>query len=182
MLLQTLALIHHITTMLFGIFLSAFFLGTKQDRKNILLLLSTGAISGLLYYPVVLALGTSWADPIYPLLVHLPLFLLLVFYYKYRWLPALVSILTAYLCCQFSNWAGILAVSYTHLVKAAQSRDHTAHTGGDILIFGNVDSHRVGGVWILAYGPQVQSFSRMVQEIGRRQGNDDCQIGQEAIG
>ena len=111
MLLQALTLIHHITTMLFGIFLSAFFLGAKQDRKNILLLLSTGAVSGLLYYPVVLALGTSWADPIYPLLVHLPLFLLLVFYYKYRWLPALVSILTAYLCCQFSNWAGILAFS-----------------------------------------------------------------------
>ena len=66
MLLQALTLIHHITTMLFGIFLSAFFLGAKQDRKNILLLLSTGAISGLLYYPVVLALGTSWADPIYP--------------------------------------------------------------------------------------------------------------------
>ena len=111
MLLQALTLIHHITTMLFGIFLSAFFLGAKQDKKNILLLLSTGAVSGLLYYPVVLALGTSWADPIYPLLVHLPLFLLLVFYYKYRWLPALVSILTAYLCCQFSNWAGILAFS-----------------------------------------------------------------------
>ncbi|MCC2825945.1 GHKL domain-containing protein [Faecalicatena orotica] len=115
MLLQALALIHHITTMLFGIFLSAFFLGAKQDRKNILLLLSTGAVSGLLYYPVVLALGTSWADPIYPLLVHLPLFLLLVFYYKYRWLPALVSILTAYLCCQFSNWAGILAFSICSL-------------------------------------------------------------------
>lgn len=115
MLIQTLALIHHITTMLFGIFLSAFFLGAKQDRKNILLLLSTGAVSGLLYYPVILALGASWADPIYPLLVHLPLFLLLVFYYKYRWLPALVSILTAYLCCQFSNWAGILAFSICEL-------------------------------------------------------------------
>lgn len=113
MLLQALMLIHHITTMLFGIFLSAFFLGVKQERKNILLLLSVGAVSGLLYYPCILLLGESIADPIYPLLVHLPLLLVLVFHYKFRWLPALISILTAYLCCQFSNWAGIFLLSLT---------------------------------------------------------------------
>ena len=49
MLLQALTLIHHITTMLFGIFLSAFFLGAKQDKKNILLLLSTGAVLSLIH-------------------------------------------------------------------------------------------------------------------------------------
>ena len=45
MLLQALTLTHHITTMLFGIFLSAFFLGVKQERKNVLLLLSVGALT-----------------------------------------------------------------------------------------------------------------------------------------
>jgi hypothetical protein len=40
MVLQILTYTHHTTTMLFGIFLSAFFLGVKQDKKNILQLLS----------------------------------------------------------------------------------------------------------------------------------------------
>ena len=111
MLLQALTLTHHITTMLFGIFLSAFFLGVKQERKNVLLLLSVGLICLLLYIPCILLLGETYTDPIYPLLVHLPLLLVLVFHYKFRWLPALISILTAYLCCQFSNWIGILFLS-----------------------------------------------------------------------
>lgn len=33
MLLQILTYTHHLTTMLFGIFLSAFFLGVKQNKK-----------------------------------------------------------------------------------------------------------------------------------------------------
>ena len=87
MLLQALTLTHHITTMLFGIFLSAFFLGVKQERKNVLLLLSVGLICLLLYIPCTLLLGETYTDPIYPLLVHLPLLLVLVFHYKFRWLP-----------------------------------------------------------------------------------------------
>ena len=34
MLLQILTYTHRLTTMLFGIFLSAFFLGVKQNKKN----------------------------------------------------------------------------------------------------------------------------------------------------
>lgn len=113
MLLQALTLTHHITTMLFGIFLSAFFLGVKQERKNVLLLLSVGLICLLLYIPCTLLLDETYTDPIYPLLVHLPLLLVLVFHYKFRWLPAFISILTAYLCCQFSNWIGLSALTLT---------------------------------------------------------------------
>ena len=64
MLLQALTLTHHITTMLFGIFLSAFFLGVKQERKNVLLLLSVGLICLLLYIPCILLLGETYTDPI----------------------------------------------------------------------------------------------------------------------
>lgn len=49
MVLQILTYTHHTTTMLFGIFLSAFFLGVKQDKKNILQLLSLAVVSGILY-------------------------------------------------------------------------------------------------------------------------------------
>lgn len=44
MLLQILTYTHHLTTMLFGIFLSAFFLGVKQNKKNVCILLGGGAV------------------------------------------------------------------------------------------------------------------------------------------
>ena len=44
MLLQILTYTHHLTTMLFGIFLSAFFLGVKQNKKNVCILLGGGQL------------------------------------------------------------------------------------------------------------------------------------------
>lgn len=113
MVLQILTYMHHTTTMLFGIFLSAFFLGVKQDKKNILQLLSLAVVSGILYVLCVLLFGTETVDQIYPLIVHVPLLCILVLHYKFRVLPSLISIFTAYLCCQCSNWMGLFALSVT---------------------------------------------------------------------
>ncbi len=113
MVLQILTYTHHTTTMLFGIFLSAFFLGVKQDKKNILQLLSLAVVSGILYVLCVLLFGTETVDQIYPLIVHVPLLCILVLHYKFRVLPSLISIFTAYLCCQCSNWMGLFALSVT---------------------------------------------------------------------
>ena len=113
MVLQILTYTHHTTTMLFGIFLSAFFLGVKQDKKNILQLLSLAVVSGILYVLCVLLFGTETVDQIYPLIVHAPLLFVLVLHYKFRILPSLISIFTAYLCCQCSNWMGLFALFVT---------------------------------------------------------------------
>ena len=102
---------HHITTMLFGIFLSAFFLGVKQNRHNVLVLSIDAIASGLLYVLVSVFFGSGPADQLYPLLVHLPLFFVLTLYYNFRYLPSLISIMTAYLCCQCSNWIGLFVLS-----------------------------------------------------------------------
>lgn len=99
--------------MLFGIFLSAFFLGVKQDKKNILQLLSLAFVSGILYVLCVFLFGTETVDQIYPLIVHAPLLFVLVLYYKFRVLPSLISIFTACLCCQCSNWMGLFALALT---------------------------------------------------------------------
>ena len=82
MVLQILTYTHHTTTMLFGIFLSAFFLGVKQDKKNILQLLSLAVVSGILYVLCVLLFGTETVDQIYPLIVHAPLLFVLVLHYR----------------------------------------------------------------------------------------------------
>lgn len=113
MILEILTYTHNITTMLFGIFLSAFFLGVKKDKKNVWKLLLLAVISGGLYMVCVSLLGPEMVDQIYPLIVHVPLLLMLVFYYKFRLLPSLSSIFTAYLCCQCSNWIGLFVLSIT---------------------------------------------------------------------
>ena len=113
MILQILTYTHHTTTMLFGIFLSAFFLGVKQDKKNVLQLLLLAVASGMLYIVSAFCFGTAAADQIYPLIVHVPLLCVLVLHYKFRPLPSLISIFTAYLCCQCSNWVGLFALSLT---------------------------------------------------------------------
>ena len=111
MILEILTYTHNITTMLFGIFLSAFFLGVKKDRTNVGKLLLLAVISGGLYMVCVSVLGPEMVDQIYPLIVHVPLLLMLVLYYKFRILPSLISIFTAYLCCQCSNWMGLFVLS-----------------------------------------------------------------------
>lgn len=113
MILEILTYTHNITTMLFGIFLSAFFLGVKKDKTNVGKLLLLAVISGGLYMVCVSVMGPEMVDQIYPLIVHVPLLLMLVLYYKFRILPSLISIFTAYLCCQCSNWMGLFVLSVT---------------------------------------------------------------------
>ena len=49
MILEILTYTHNITTMLFGIFLSAILLGVKKDKTNVGKLLLLAVISGIIY-------------------------------------------------------------------------------------------------------------------------------------
>ena len=77
MLIEILAVIHNLSTLLFGIFISAFFLGVKQNRHNMITLLLFFCADGLLYLTVAFLINDSFARQIYPLIVHLPLTLFL---------------------------------------------------------------------------------------------------------
>lgn len=59
MILRILTYTHNITTMLFGIFLSAFFLGVKKDRTNVGKLLLLAVISGGLIYGLRICAGSG---------------------------------------------------------------------------------------------------------------------------
>ena len=67
MLLQILTYTHHLTTMLFGIFLSAFFLGVKQNKKNVCILLGGGAVSGLFFLICNTVFGSLFTEAVYPI-------------------------------------------------------------------------------------------------------------------
>ncbi len=113
MLLQALSVVHNATTLLFGVYISAAFLGIRMNRKNggrlLLFSLAVGAVYVLSYA----LLGTEGTQKVYPLIVHIPLVLFLSLYYKYKPALAALSVLTAYLCCQISNWLGLLAMTVT---------------------------------------------------------------------
>lgn len=110
---QILSFIHNLTTMLFGIYISAFFLGVKQNRKNILTLFLFFLCEGILYIINFLLLGTAVTDRLYAIIIHLPLILFLILYYRYPVISSCISVFSAYLCCQLSNWTGLLALTIT---------------------------------------------------------------------
>ncbi len=113
MLVQILSFIHNVTTMVFGIFISAFFLGVKQNSRNSLILLGVCAFEGLLYIASSLLFGESITRWCYALIIHVPLIIFLILYYKYPIISSCISVFSAYLCCQLSNWVGLLMLSIT---------------------------------------------------------------------
>ena len=113
MLVQILSAIHGITTMLFGIYCSAFFLGVKPNRKNIMTLFLLFSGQGCLYIIGFLLFRETLANMSYPLIVHFPLILFLTYHYKYPLISSAISVFSAYLCCQISNWVGLFALAVT---------------------------------------------------------------------
>lgn len=99
--------------MLFGIYISAFFLGVKRNRKNILTLFLLFSCVGIIYIINILLLGMAVTDRLYAIIIHLPLIMFLILYYKYPIISSCISVLSAYLCCQLSNWIGLLALAIT---------------------------------------------------------------------
>lgn len=99
--------------MLFGIYISAFFLGVKQNRKNIFMLFLLFSFVGIMYIVSFFLLGMSVTERLYAVIIHLPLILFLSLYYKYPVIPSCISVFSAYLCCQLSNWIGLLVLGLT---------------------------------------------------------------------
>ncbi len=104
--------------LLYGTLLTIGFAGgciSKRERYEVAvlcaLLLAAQAVSYILW-------GLEITRKLYPLISHLPTFLVLVFRFKRPWGVALTSILTAYFCCQLPQW--IATVSH-HLFGTKQS-------------------------------------------------------------
>lgn len=110
-----LSFIHNATTLLFGVYISAAFLGIRMHRKNILSLLGFSSAVGFIHALIYVCFGADFSVQIYPLIIHLPLILFLAFYYKYKVLRSALSVSTVYMCCQISKWLGLVAKEITRL-------------------------------------------------------------------
>lgn len=105
---------HDATTLLFGVFVSAAFLGIRMEKREVASLLCFSLVFGAASVGVTLALGASASKQLYPLLVHVPLAAFLTLRFKQRPLACVVAVLIAYLCCQMSNWVGLAVLSVAH--------------------------------------------------------------------
>lgn len=109
----TLTFVHGSIVLLFGITLSAAFAGIRNVRENIPVFARLYVLCGLLQALATILFSEAYVWKLYPIITHLPLILLLRLYYHKPLPTALASTFTAYLCCQPSKWAGVLALHIT---------------------------------------------------------------------
>ena len=108
--MDILGLINYAFVLMYGTFLTVGFAGgctSKKERREVVVLSVILLAAQTLFY---LLLGVELTKRLYPLISHLPLFLMLVLRFKRPWGVALASILTAYFCCQLPRWIGTLTL------------------------------------------------------------------------
>lgn len=99
--------------LIFGLFLSTFIAGGWNSPWQKKLIFILCPVFLMLQSPCWLILGVETTKRLYPLIVHLPLVLILIFVLKKRFGIALVSVCTAYLCCQLPRWVNLSIAALT---------------------------------------------------------------------
>ena len=95
---------------LFGSILSASFCNVLVTRRSRLIIWSCMTLLLLMQSWMYVWWDAAFWRRIYPLIVHLPLVLILYILTR-RLLWSVISVLTAYLCCQLRRWIALLAVT-----------------------------------------------------------------------
>lgn len=113
-LLHILELFNHGLVLLYGVLLSAQIAGgwdsPVQRRRLVGLCPVLLAVQAVLWY----LFGNEAVRQLYPLITHLPLILALIFLLKKTPGVAVVSVATAYLCCQLPRWVSLAVESLLH--------------------------------------------------------------------
>lgn len=95
---------------IFGIVLSAAFCDLEWTHRRKIVFVVGTVLMLALQGVVSLHWSTGFARYLYPLITHLPLWLLLAAMTRELLWP-LVAVLTAYLCCQLRRWAALLVIA-----------------------------------------------------------------------
>lgn len=96
------------TLLLFGVFVSAAILCIPFNRKNIVILLAFCIGANILQIGFYFLIGLKGTQGLYPFITHIPSLLLYCLFYKRKILSSTFAIMSAYLCCQLSQWLSIL--------------------------------------------------------------------------
>ena len=110
---NALSLFNYGLVLIYGLFLSEEIAGgwtTTTQRNLFFISCPVLLLNQILCY---VALGIDTTKQLYPLIVHLPLIVILILALKKSIGVAIVSVCTAYLCCQLPHWGGIALTSLT---------------------------------------------------------------------
>ena len=94
---------------LFGIVLSAAFCNIRWTRRNVCCMVASTLAIFLIQGIVYLGIDPALGPYLYPLHTHLPLAITLCLLSHERLWPV-ISVLTAYLCCQLRRWLALVCV------------------------------------------------------------------------
>lgn len=97
----------------FGAFLSISIAGGCRSRREWIMVLTVSPLLLLLQGMSLYLLGLDATKELYPFMAHIPLFLLLVFVLGRPMGISLVSVCTAYLCCQLPRCGGMALAALT---------------------------------------------------------------------
>jgi len=102
-----LVVVNYVLVLIYGLFLSIHISGGWETRKQKRLIYALCPLLLLIQCPFWIIWGVETAKRLYPLITHLPLVLILILGFKKRVGVALVSVFTAYLCCQLPRWVNL---------------------------------------------------------------------------
>lgn len=106
-------LIRYGLTALFGILLSVNF-AVADKQKHFYIKLTVFSLITLAFQSLcAVFFRYRFTAQIYPLTTHLPLVVFLVIAFKQTWLTAVVSVLSAYLCCQIPRWISAITTLFS---------------------------------------------------------------------
>ena len=114
MILRILSSVNYGCVLIFGILLSAGISGGCETKRQKWVIALACPVFLALQISLRAAFGLDLVEKIYPVLVHLPLILLLIFALGRSPGIALVSVYTAYLCCELPNWVRMVITEATH--------------------------------------------------------------------
>lgn len=120
MVLRILSSVNYGCVLVFGTLLSAEISGgceTPRQKRLVALMCPVFLALQVLLHAVF---GLETVKKLYPVIVHLPLMLLLVFALKRTIGVALVSVYTAYLCCELPNWVRMVVAMAARSELAGQ--------------------------------------------------------------
>lgn len=106
----TLSVLNAAAVGIFGTIFSAALCDIRWERSKTRTLLQGMFLLALIQIVIFLLLGTDMVEKLYPLIMHLPLFLLLTHLSGQR-LWSLLAVLIAYLCCQLRRWIALLVTA-----------------------------------------------------------------------
>ncbi|MGN1087923.1 MAG: ATP-binding protein [Phascolarctobacterium sp.] len=113
---DVLSQIHFIVTLIFGIILTASFLGVHKQNKALfklgLFTVISTILQQLVYNHYANLDGLEYFLRFYPFYIHLPLIVFLVVAFRVPCYSAITAVTIAYACCQITKWLGFVGVLF----------------------------------------------------------------------